>query len=815
MPLDKGAFMNHCCHPNLSSRPLFKKSRLPWGTLPLAIFCVTALICTVKANLLHAQSLTLKNGVTLEGGIGRTNEIGGIASDATNAPVIFVDDDLRRTFVSFFQVATPPIEAGRVVERIKIEQRVAPTSSRIIGGVGEILHIGKFDLYGRRQVTIPGPRGPIIVYQGITEVSPKYCRVEGLHAGKTPYRWEMRIDTNSVPREVLSSILRRQFDADNSHSRLRIVDLYRQAERYRDAIIELKGILQDFPELSELEKQVDILNQAQARKWVQEIKQRGDAGQYQLVQSMIAKFPSKGIAGEILGEVLEIRREYGKQQELRDTLTSALDRNLNELLANSDMEEAKRARLEAACSEIKSDLNRANLSRLDDFYRFIDDSTETADQKVSLALSGWLLGSSSGIDNLAVTLSIHEVRDVVIEYLSTKDVVARQAALEKLESMEGSTPEYLAKLIKHIKPPRMPGADVASRPGFFEMTCKGISGEPDIEYLVQLPPEYDPYRKYPCVITLNGLGTTPEKQIDWWAGTYSPQHGMCMGQAARQGYIVIAPRWLEKQQAIYHYSAQEHASVLFSLQSALQEFSIDTDRVFLSGHSLGGSAVWDIGLAHPDLWAGVIPIVASADKYVSLYWNNIRNTTPFYFVHGGYDFSRLATNKMDWNRYLKKANFDTMIVEYLGRGHEHFHEEVHRIFDWMEKHERDFTPKEFSVSTLRPWDTFFWWVELEEMPETTISLPAEWPGTGSRPGKTDARILKENTLSVSSSANRVTVWLSPDLIDFSKRVTLNRKSYPVQPDRVTLLEDVRQRGDRQHPFWAKAELVRGTWQKPN
>ena len=35
-------------------------------------------------------------------------------------------------------------------------------------------------------------------------------------------------------------------------------------------------------------------------------------------------------------------------------------------------------------------------------------------------------------------------------------------------------------------------------------------------------------------------------------------------------------------------------------------FSIDTDRVFLSGHGVGGDAVYDIGLAHPEHWAGVI-----------------------------------------------------------------------------------------------------------------------------------------------------------------------------------------------------------------
>jgi hypothetical protein len=54
----------------------------------------------------------------------------------------------------------------------------------------------------------------------------------------------------------------------------------------------------------------------------------------------------------------------------------------------------------------------------------------------------------------------------------------------------------------------------------------------------------------------------------------------------------------------------------------------------------------------------------------------------------------------------------------------------------------------------------------------------------------------------------VTVWLSPDLVAFnnSLKVDINGDNKrKVQPQIETLLEDVRTRGDRQHPFWAKVE----------
>jgi hypothetical protein len=51
------------------------------------------------------------------------------------------------------------------------------------------------------------------------------------------------------------------------------------------------------------------------------------------------------------------------------------------------------------------------------------------------------------------------------------------------------------------------------------------------------------------------------------------------------------------------------------------------------------------------------------------------------------------------------------------------------------------------------------------------------------------------------------VWLSPDLVSFDRRLTLQlngRRVPPPDPSLTVLLEDVRTRGDRQHPFWAKA-----------
>jgi hypothetical protein len=230
---------------------------------------------------------------------------------------------------------------------------------------------------------------------------------------------------------------------------------------------------------------------------------------------------------------------------------------------------------------------------------------------------------------------------------------------------------------------------------------------------------------------------------------------------------------------------------------------------------MGGNAAWDIGLAHPDLWAGVIPVVAQSDRYCSLYWKNAK-LLPFYCVGGELDGNRLVANARDLDRYLKRG-FNTTVVEYQGRGHENFSDEILRIFDWMERFKRKFFPKEFSCVTMRTWDNFFWYVELSQLPPKSMIEPVNWPPErGTQAVETEATLTSNNGLYVSTGAGQVSLWLSPEMVNFERRVniTVNGKRINVHDPLLegnleTLLEDVRTRGDRQHPFWLKIETATG------
>ncbi len=797
-----------------------------------------------------AEVLVLQNGMRVRGIFAKVPSLSGDMFSSSGGAggvdlnqVIVVDDGLRRVFFSTHQKADlqPEMET---LELIRLQQPVSRNGT-LLGRIGSYLQPPPgFDDHGRRRVTLASAKGPLEIIQGITEITPVFTRVQSLQTARS-YDWDLRLATSSIPRDTLARILKTHLNQQDVDDRLSIVRLFLQSRRYEDAAQELEAVIADFPNQADLAEQLTELRRLHAQQLLNELTRRQAAGQHQLAQSYLAAF-STNLPAESLVQAGEMQQSYADKAARRETYLGRLG-----LLVAGLQEGATKSMMQSLLDEIRIDLSFNTIERLSDFERLADDAQLTDEQKAALAVSGWLTGGFSE-DNLPLSSSLWRMRDLVRQYMNSEHSVEREALLKEMGSEEANTPQHVAHLLTAMKPPLAPPSTAnvtaatdptamqqtpplvepeqeanpsessadAGIPDLFEFSVPGVSESSSIRYLVQLPPEYDPYRRYPAIVTLHAARSTPELQIDWWAGAYDPRAKMRTGQATRYGYIVIAPAWTEPEQRRYNYSAQEHAAVLFSLRDALQRFSIDTDRVFLSGHAMGGDAAWDLALAHPDVWAGAMLISATAvydtkraPKYVSQYWPNAEHV-PLYFVSGERDVARLKKNARDLNRYLKRPGYDTMVVEYLGHAAENFYEEIPTLFEWMELHRRDFVKEEFEVVSMRPWDNFFWWAEVDDLPPGSIILPAAWPEKGvGRPTETKGAIRERKNVTLSTGAAKASIYLSPDQVDFQSTITVSvngkSRAREVQPDVQVLLEDARRRGDRLRPFWARVDVDTG------
>lgn len=797
-------------------------------TLPLALAAATAVGATLQ----------LKDGSTLSGDIGQT---AGVADDPFKpdegsgevpvTPILVIDDGLRRTFLHKTSVREVLDQGAEPTVKIRVWQNVAERGASI-GVVGQALRITPLDKYGRRMFEMPTPEGPIAVIQGVTEVTPVYTRLQGLVAEPRSYLWDQRLATSGLPREVLATVLASSVPRDDLDARLEVVRLYLQSERYQDARVELERIQQEFqgrPEAKAegFDQDIRQLRQLAAKRLLDEIKLRQRAGQHQLVRSLLEAFPADGVPGETLQQVAEMLDAVDRRGAERAAAIEALERAAAAIREPGPAKIARRI-----VAEVKRGLSEATEDRLSAFQQLSAGEGIDAERLAAVAMSGWIVGAGAAVDSLPAALALVSLRDDVRRYLIEPSAEVRESLLVSIRDNRAMTVKRVAAILRLMAPPlELPGASAASDNG--EATKDDVTDDPTTggpsppaigchelpvaaggRAVVQLPPEYDPLRRYPTIVALAPIGATAESMLDFWAGAVVPNEagsGARAGQAMRRGYVVVAIEWASDGALGYGHTPREHATILSALRDAMRRVSIDADRVFLTGHGEGGDAAWDLAAAHPDAWAGVMPFLARVGRYVPFYKANAQHVA-WRFVNGELDAGKVAANGSEFDAYLKPQR-DTTVIEYRGRGYEPLGDELQRAFEWIERRKRRDPPDEFEVVSMRPSDNYFWWVEAHGLPARSMVAPAAWPpkrGTRAAPIRASKRDV--NRLAVMARVEGVTIWLAPDLVDFDQPMEIEwngrrlvERGATVTPQLEVLLEDARTRADRVRPYWAKVD----------
>ncbi len=112
------------------------------------------------------------------------------------------------------------------------------------------------------------------------------------------------------------------------------------------------------------------------------------------------------------------------------------------------------------------------------------------------------------------------------------------------------------------------------------------------QYFAVMPPaDYDPAEEYALIYTLHGASVKAQGQVDAYK--------------AKPWAYVVAPT--NRRRFRLAWQDWGRLDALEVLDIAKSSWDIDEDRVYLTGHSMGGHGVWHVGLSHPDLFAAMAP----------------------------------------------------------------------------------------------------------------------------------------------------------------------------------------------------------------
>lgn len=150
-----------------------------------------------------------------------------------------------------------------------------------------------------------------------------------------------------------------------------------------------------------------------------------------------------------------------------------------------------------------------------------------------------------------------------------------------------------------------------------------VNGQGDTLLYRQLYPDSDTLRKYPLVIFLHGSGergNDNEAQLKWGVMNFATDQAMIMHRA-----IVIAPQCPAKMQWS-HFSRGEGVQLNLEaapskpmellidlIHQAIRNLPVDTNRIYITGLSMGGFGTYDAIERYPHLFAAAVPVCGGGD----------------------------------------------------------------------------------------------------------------------------------------------------------------------------------------------------------
>jgi pimeloyl-ACP methyl ester carboxylesterase len=739
---------------------------------------------------------------------------------------LYVDDEVRRINFSMAQVQDVfDIEPEILKNVLRFKWRDPPrVAAKPVPPGWYFETVDPWNNRAERSIRVRTAKGKIDLVQRICYMTPS--AIFGYSSG---YDWGFAYQTREFPLEDLRRLvldcLTEKTKLKDIERRVLLARFLAQAGLYEPALKELKEVEERYPEQKAALKELATQVQQQLLEWWSDnVAKLQKAGQHENVQAELTGLDKSPDMAKLLSDkhrlmVQDLKSKY-------ETWNTEL-RQARELIAELPKYSADRTAFGAAAKAIDSELSIDTIGRLKTFLdvapqhtkQLKDGQTPTqkTDEVLALAVSGWLQGDNAASTDAKSAMQLWRTRKFLQEYLRTDDVPARKQLVTSFTRDNDIPIDVVIRIIR-LLPPTSPNTDKLDSVGPTKLaTDEG-------EYYLQLPPEYNPNRPYPVLLLLQSHREGAEVLIKRW-----------QFEAARHGFILAAPLWGGKSvQPKYEYTTAEHAVVLDTLRDLRRRFNVDSDRVFLFGWEQGATAAWDIGLAHPDQFAGVLPMNGDVTGFPQKYATNAQYL-PFYIVEGDRNGIFPRSTRIVFKEWIR-SHYPSLYIEYKGRSSEWYSSEMPTMMDWMSRKRRFLPLKEMGryhtggvpgkgeeFKSMRAGDNRFYWLSSDEILDSHINSYQNWslttkPATlqascavANEQTKAGARIWTQFNIRT-SGVRQVTLWIAPNQVDFSQpvRVRCNNTQIGgdrhIQPSLATMLEQLYASGDRQRLFVAKIDL---------
>ncbi len=368
-----------------------------------------------------------------------------------------------------------------------------------------------------------------------------------------------------------------------------------------------------------------------------------------------------------------------------------------------------------------------------------------------------------------------DAKELMKQYFAARAWDERETIAAKLQEIDHPSKGDIAALARH-------GFALARRGPLIDSKSPQKCTDPAFpgSYILQVPGSARA-RPTGLFISLHGGGAG--------VGDGSAIQGL-FGMPA-PGMINVFPTVTQKTDGAWN-SEREEQYVLAIIDEIKRSFLVDTNRVYLAGHSMGGFGTWSIGGRHADLFAALAPMAGGT--YGSGVLPNLKNT-PIWIFHSTDDPQVSADSDIRAAEQLAKLKakhgpFDYVWKLYNDIGHGIPKDGVKPIFDWMLKHARDPNPKHVLWEGSRSYKQFFYWLKRE------------------RPGGLVEAKIDGNTIELTGSTTGLEILLNDKLVKLGEPVVVKvdgqeRHNAKVKYSMVALAESIAAKNDPEMVYVAR------------
>lgn len=246
----------------------------------------------------------------------------------------------------------------------------------------------------------------------------------------------------------------------------------------------------------------------------------------------------------------------------------------------------------------------------------------------------------------------------------------------------------------------------AAEPGSdLHLTYHSAIDDTDQPYRLFVPPRYDPARFWPLIVALHGTGGDQNTLFDGY-----DRDGAIKKAAAEHGVLLLSPFG----RGVTEFKGIGENDIFCAMEDVARRYKVDPDRIYLTGHSMGGQGAAYLALHHPDLFAGAAPL--SSDCSFPWLGRNAK-AVPFLWVAGADDNEHYVRGLLLGIDRMFKYGATVKLEVLPGEKHRGPVKEFSRIFGWLLNHKRDPHPRSYAFAVETPQHGRAWWTSVERMAE--------------------------------------------------------------------------------------------------